>query len=134
ALSVHAAPRPARLPRRAVPECIEGQECVWPCLVLVVLHLTHCLNSAAFSEDEDRFLICSMHEAGWGQWEEIKRRLRSAWQFRFGESALQCVQGWAERVLRCHADWFFKSRSAEDLKRRGEYLVKLLEKEEENKP
>jgi SWI/SNF-related matrix-associated actin-dependent regulator of chromatin subfamily A member 5 len=65
----------------------------------------------AYTEEEDRFLICMMHKLGYGAWEEIKAEVRNHWRFRF--------------------DWFFKSRTPNELQRRCETLIRLIEKENE---
>ena len=63
----------------------------------------------AFTEEEDRFLICMMDKLGYGQWEQLKLEIRKAWQFRF--------------------DWFLKSRTTAEISRRCDTLVRLIEKE-----
>lgn len=63
----------------------------------------------AYNEEEDRFLICSVNELGYGRWDELKAAIRRCWRFRF--------------------DWFFKSRSVQELQRRTETLIKLIERE-----
>ena len=50
-----------------------------------------------------------MAEMGYGEWEQLRLEIRSAWQFKF--------------------DWFLKSRTTEEIKRRCEVLVRLIEKE-----
>jgi SWI/SNF-related matrix-associated actin-dependent regulator of chromatin subfamily A member 5 len=65
----------------------------------------------AFTEEEDRFLLCAVDALGYGQWEEVKASIRLHWRFRF--------------------DWFFKSRTATELSRRTEVLVRLIERENE---
>jgi SWI/SNF-related matrix-associated actin-dependent regulator of chromatin subfamily A member 5 len=67
-----------------------------------------------FTEDEDRFLVVQMHRLGFGNWEQIRQEIRKSWLFRF--------------------DWFFKSRSAEEIKRRCEVLIRMIEKEFEEEP
>ncbi|RHY25867.1 hypothetical protein DYB32_008035 [Aphanomyces invadans] len=67
-------------------------------------------KSKGFTHDEDVFLVCMMHEHGF-EWNAIKDDIRKAWQFRF--------------------DWFFKSRTIVELQKRGEFLTKLIEKENE---
>jgi SWI/SNF-related matrix-associated actin-dependent regulator of chromatin subfamily A member 5 len=37
----------------------------------------------AFTEEEDRFLVCMTHQLGYGRWEELKYEIRKAWNFRF---------------------------------------------------
>uniref|UniRef100_A0A7S2WC58 Uncharacterized protein n=2 Tax=Mucochytrium quahogii TaxID=96639 RepID=A0A7S2WC58_9STRA len=64
-----------------------------------------------FTEEEDRFLVCMMQRLGYGAWEQLKQEIRKAWNFRF--------------------DWFLKSRTASELQRRCDTLVRLIEKENE---
>jgi SWI/SNF-related matrix-associated actin-dependent regulator of chromatin subfamily A member 5 len=66
-------------------------------------------NAGNFSEDEDRFIICMTSKFGYGAWEEIRSEIRNCWEFRF--------------------DWFFRSRSSEEIKRRCDTLIRLIEKE-----
>uniref|UniRef100_A0A7S0M6D0 Uncharacterized protein n=1 Tax=Cryptomonas curvata TaxID=233186 RepID=A0A7S0M6D0_9CRYP len=63
----------------------------------------------AFTEEEDRFLVCMTHQLGYGRWEELKYEIRKAWNFRF--------------------DWFIKSRTPKELEARFKQLVRLIEKE-----
>jgi SWI/SNF-related matrix-associated actin-dependent regulator of chromatin subfamily A member 5 len=63
----------------------------------------------SYTEEEDRFLLCSITEVGFGNWEELKAQIRQHWQFRF--------------------DWFIKSRTPKELQRRVETLIGLIEKE-----
>lgn len=65
----------------------------------------------AYTEEEDRFLICMMHRLGYGAWDELKAEIRNSWRFRF--------------------DWFFKSRTPQELQRRCDTLIRLIEKENE---
>ena len=64
-----------------------------------------------WTEEEDAFLINMMHTYGYGNWERIRVEIRNAWQFNF--------------------DWFFKSRNAQELNRRADLLIRLVEKENE---
>jgi len=64
-----------------------------------------------WTEEEDAFLINMMHAYGYGNWERIRVEIRNAWQFNF--------------------DWFFKSRNAQELARRADLLIRLVEKENE---
>ncbi len=69
-------------------------------------------KSKGYTLEEDIFLVCMMHKYGVGSdWLSIKDEIRKAWQFRF--------------------DWFFKSRTILELQKRGEFLTKLIEKENE---
>ena len=45
----------------------------------------------AYTEEEDRFILCQVHQLGYGAWDELKAAIRDHWRFRF--------------------DWFFKSRT-----------------------
>ncbi|KAL4858477.1 ISWI chromatin-remodeling complex ATPase [Chlorella vulgaris] len=66
----------------------------------------------AYNEEEDRFLVCMMHRLGYGAWDELKAEIRNHWRFRF--------------------DWFFKSRTPQELLRRCDQLIRLIEKENED--
>ncbi|GAX78211.1 hypothetical protein CEUSTIGMA_g5653.t1 [Chlamydomonas eustigma] len=66
----------------------------------------------AYTEDEDRFILCMTHKLGYGQWDELKAEVRKSWRFRF--------------------DWFFKSRTPQELGRRCDTLIRLIEKENED--
>jgi SWI/SNF-related matrix-associated actin-dependent regulator of chromatin subfamily A member 5 len=63
----------------------------------------------AFTEEEDRFIVCMCHQLGYGRWEELKYEVRRSWNFRF--------------------DWFIKSRTPKELEARFKQLVRLIEKE-----
>jgi len=65
-----------------------------------------------FTEEEDRFLVCKLHDFGSDNenvYDEIRQSIRSAPQFRF--------------------DWFIRSRTAAELARRCNVLVGMVEKE-----
>jgi SWI/SNF-related matrix-associated actin-dependent regulator of chromatin subfamily A member 5 len=64
-----------------------------------------------YQEEEDAFLTCMMYRHGFGAAERIRMEIRRAWQFRF--------------------NWYFKSRSAQDIQKRCEALVKIIERENE---
>lgn len=67
-------------------------------------------RSRGYTMDEDVFLVCLLNKYGYdSDWDVIKSEIRNAWQFRF--------------------DWFFKSRSVAELQKRGEYLTRMIEKE-----
>jgi SWI/SNF-related matrix-associated actin-dependent regulator of chromatin subfamily A member 5 len=65
----------------------------------------------SYQEEEDAFLICMMHRHGYGAAERIRIEIRRAWQFRF--------------------DWYFKSRNAQEIQKRCDLLVKVVERENE---
>ncbi|XP_047311709.1 ISWI chromatin-remodeling complex ATPase CHR11-like [Impatiens glandulifera] len=62
-----------------------------------------------YNEECDRFMICMVRKLGYGNWEELKTALRKAPLF--------------------HFDWFIKSRSTQELARRCDTLIRLVEKE-----
>lgn len=65
-----------------------------------------------YTEEEDRFLICMLHKLGLEKenvYDELRVACRSAPQFRF--------------------DWFLKSRTAQELQRRCNTLITLIERE-----
>ena len=62
-----------------------------------------------YSPEEDIFLLYATHVLGYGRWEELRIEVRMAWQFRF--------------------DWFIKSRTPQELGRRVDTLIRLVEKE-----
>ena len=64
-----------------------------------------------YREEEDAFLIYMMYRHGFGAAQRIRMEIRRAWQFRF--------------------DWLFKSRSAQEVQKRCEALVKIIERENE---
>ena len=53
--------------------------------------------------------ICMVNKLGYGNWDELKAAFRMSPQFRF--------------------DWFVKSRTATELARRCDALIRLIEKE-----
>ncbi|XRB05303.1 SWI/SNF-related matrix-associated actin-dependent regulator of chromatin subfamily A member 5 [Pycnococcus provasolii] len=63
----------------------------------------------SYTEEEDRFLLCKVHQLGYGAWEELKAEVRKSWLFRF--------------------DWFLKSRTPQELGRRCDTLIRIVEKE-----
>lgn len=65
----------------------------------------------SYQEEEDAFLICMMHRHGYGAAERIRLEIRRAWQFRF--------------------DWYFKSRNTQEIQKRCDLLVKIVERENE---
>ena len=70
----------------------------------------HTSRGRGFTTEEDVFLVCLMNKKGFGvEWQDIKDEIRNAWQFRF--------------------DWFFKSRTVAELQKRGEFLTRIVEKE-----
>ena len=68
-------------------------------------------RSKTFIDEEDRWLVCMTNKLGYGRWDDIKQEVRKAWQFRF--------------------NWWLKSRTPNELKRRADVLIRLIEKENE---
>ncbi|TYI92360.1 hypothetical protein E1A91_D02G064500v1 [Gossypium mustelinum] len=62
-----------------------------------------------YNEECDRFMTCMVHKLGHGNWEELKAAFRASPLFRF--------------------DWFVKSRTTQELARRCDTLIRLVEKE-----
>merc|ERR1712238_18817 len=62
-----------------------------------------------YQEQEDAFLIFMMHRHGFGAARRIQLEIRRAWQFRF--------------------NWFFKSCSPQEIQKRCEVLIRVVEKE-----
>ncbi|KAL9671376.1 hypothetical protein QQ045_008944 [Rhodiola kirilowii] len=62
-----------------------------------------------YNEECDRFMICMIHKLGYGNWDELKTAFRTSPLFRF--------------------DWFIKSRTTQEIQRRCDALIRLVEKE-----
>ncbi|KAF9605382.1 hypothetical protein IFM89_016959 [Coptis chinensis] len=62
-----------------------------------------------YNEECDRFMLCMVHKLGYGNWEELKAAFRTSPLFRF--------------------DWFVKSRTTQELARRCDTLIRLVERE-----
>ncbi|KAM3571474.1 hypothetical protein VYU27_006482 [Nannochloropsis oceanica] len=63
-----------------------------------------------WTDEEDTFLLILMHKFEYGNWERIRMEIRKSEKFCF--------------------DWFFKSRTSFELNKRGDTLIKLIEREE----
>lgn len=55
--------------------------------------------------------MCMTTNLGYGNWDQLKSEIRKSWRFRF--------------------DWFIKSRTPQELSRRCDTLIRLIEKENE---
>jgi len=75
-----------------------------------MLKIEYSSQQKVYTEEEDRFIICMLAQLGYGNWSELQREIRQAWEFRF--------------------DWFLKSRTTQELAKRTEYLLKQIEEEE----
>ncbi|KAK3160843.1 hypothetical protein QOZ80_1BG0065670 [Eleusine coracana subsp. coracana] len=62
-----------------------------------------------YNEECDCFMLCMVHKLGYGNWDELKAAFRMSPLFRF--------------------DWFVKSRTTQELARRCDTLIRLVEKE-----
>ncbi|PIA61608.1 hypothetical protein AQUCO_00300848v1 [Aquilegia coerulea] len=62
-----------------------------------------------YNEECDRFMLCTVHKNGYGNWDELKAAFRASPLFRF--------------------DWFIKSRTTQELARRCDTLIRLVERE-----
>ncbi|CAG9327900.1 unnamed protein product [Blepharisma stoltei] len=76
-------------------------------------HVLPSHKSKLYTEDNDRILVCMTKTVGYGNWEELKACLRRSPLLRF--------------------DYMLRSRTTSDLQRRVDSLIKLLEKEYEEK-
>lgn len=74
-----------------------------------VQHATQ--KSKFFTKESDALLLSLTDEVGYGNWNEIRRRIRRETRYRF--------------------DHLFMSRSEEEIKKRVIYLVQSIEKENE---
>jgi len=70
-------------------------------------------KSKLFTNENDRFLICMTKTVGYGNWDQLKLRVRKSGHLRF--------------------DYLLRSRTTGELQRRVDSLLRLLEKEEEEK-
>ncbi|KAK6130458.1 hypothetical protein DH2020_035796 [Rehmannia glutinosa] len=62
-----------------------------------------------YNEECDRFMMCMVYKLGYGNWDELKAAFRTSPLFRF--------------------DWFVKSRTTQELARRCDTLIRLVERE-----
>jgi len=62
-----------------------------------------------YEQQEYAFLVFMMHRHGYGAKRRIQLEIRRAWQFRF--------------------NWFFKSRSPQEIQKRCDVLIRIVEKE-----
>lgn len=91
-----------------IPDANELLEYSWPTMKI---NYGSGGKNRAYQEEEDAFLICMMYRHGYGAAERIRMEIRRAWQFRF--------------------DWYFKSRSAQEIQKRCDTIVKIVERENE---
>eukprot|EP00584_Thalassiosira_punctigera_P009343 CAMPEP_0172537196 /NCGR_PEP_ID=MMETSP1067-20121228/8846_1 /TAXON_ID=265564 ORGANISM="Thalassiosira punctigera, Strain Tpunct2005C2" /NCGR_SAMPLE_ID=MMETSP1067 /ASSEMBLY_ACC=CAM_ASM_000444 /LENGTH=1160 /DNA_ID=CAMNT_0013322443 /DNA_START=23 /DNA_END=3505 /DNA_ORIENTATION=- len=63
----------------------------------------------SYQQEEDAFLLTMMHRHGFGAARRIQLEIRRAWQFRF--------------------NWFFKSRSPQEIQKRCDLLIRVVERE-----
>ncbi|CAJ1909979.1 unnamed protein product [Cylindrotheca closterium] len=89
-----------------LPSALKLLEYSWP---KINLNYGSGTRGKAYQEEEDCFLLYMMHLYGYGSAERIRLEIRRAWQFRF--------------------DWYFKSRSAAEIQKRCDTIVRIVEKE-----
>jgi SWI/SNF-related matrix-associated actin-dependent regulator of chromatin subfamily A member 5 len=94
--------------REALAEKVQRYDNPWAELRIPYSY-TSGVRGRQYSEDEDVFLVCAAYEVGYGFPEKLRLCVRRSWQFKF--------------------DWFFKSRTAEELQRRLDSLLRLIVKE-----
>jgi SWI/SNF-related matrix-associated actin-dependent regulator of chromatin subfamily A member 5 len=95
---------------KTIPSVAEMINYSWPRMKINYFS-SGAMRGKGYTEEEDAFLVCMMFRHGYGAAERIRMEIRRAWQFRF--------------------DWFFKSRSAPEIQKRCDMLVKLVERENE---
>jgi len=71
-------------------------------------------KSRIFTHDNDRLLVCMAKTVGYGNWEALKIKIRKSPLLRF--------------------DYMLRSRTAGELQRRIDSLIRILEKEGEDRP
>ena len=70
-------------------------------------------KSRIFTNENDRYLICMAKLVGYGNWDVLKSRIRKSFMFKF--------------------DYMLRSRTSGELQRRVDSLIRILEKEFEEK-
>ncbi|OMJ71951.1 hypothetical protein SteCoe_29714 [Stentor coeruleus] len=70
-------------------------------------------KSRIFTNENDRYLICMAKLVGYGNWDVLKSRIRKSFMFKF--------------------DYMLRSRTSGELQRRVDSLIRILEKEIEEK-
>jgi len=102
-------PHYAENPDQKIPSVAELLHYSWP--RMKISYGGHGARGKGYQEEEDAFLVCMMYRHGYGAAERIRMEIRRAWQFRF--------------------DWYFKSRSAQEIQKRCDLLVRVVERENE---
>jgi SWI/SNF-related matrix-associated actin-dependent regulator of chromatin subfamily A member 5 len=69
-------------------------------------------RNRAYMDEEDAFLLCMMHRHGYGNVERIRMEIIRSGHFRF--------------------NWYFKSRNVQEIRKRCDIIVKIVEKEIED--
>jgi SWI/SNF-related matrix-associated actin-dependent regulator of chromatin subfamily A member 5 len=101
-------PHYADNPDKPLPSVAELLHYSWP---QMKINYGSSARVRGYQEEEDAFLLCMMYRHGYGAAERIRMEIRRAWQFRF--------------------DWYFKSRSAQEIQKRCDTLVKVIDRENE---
>lgn len=60
---------------------------VLSCLLLCAQINYGANKGKAYTEEEDRFIVCSIAKHGYGAWDELKADIRGHWRFRWGHRA-----------------------------------------------
>lgn len=94
--------------RKNIPSATELLHYSWP---KMKIQYGTGYRGRSYQEQEDAFLICMMYRHGYGAAERIRMELRRVWQFRF--------------------NWYFKSRTAQEIQKRCDLLVRIVERENE---
>ena len=105
----YADPKEGKERLKKLPSATELLHYSWP---RMKIHYGTGNRGRSYQEEEDAFLICMMYRHGYGAAERIRMEIRRAWQFRF--------------------DWYFKSRNAQEIQKRCDLLVRIVERENED--
>jgi hypothetical protein len=66
-----------------------------PCCAVPEPHIFTQINygankGKAYTEEEDRFIICSIAKLGYGAWDDLKADIRKSWKFRWAAARRAC--------------------------------------------
>ena len=81
----------------------------------------------AYTEEEDRFILCMTHKLGYGEWEELKTEIRKNWMFRFTSPRLATKLLAARALLKEPTKNIFASIEKSFLKRMFTILLTYME-------
>jgi hypothetical protein len=60
-----------------------------PTCAVLCLQINYGANKGkAYTEEEDRFIVCSIAKHGYNAWDELKADIRINWRFRWGNAVV----------------------------------------------